>query len=214
MPIDIVMTTWMPDEARLASALTASHNWYAHLYGDDGLRLIVADDGSPAARLAQLEADAVTRAEAQGVGASLNRGLALAGDLILHAVDDWIVETPFNLAPWARLLEDGVADMVRFFAHPNLRGKTENTAAGFVVRLEPGHGFEFATRPFLAHRRFFEAVGPFAERVSACEAERDYNVRWRAQGQANILLALNVPLWTPLESHASLSDIDPATRHD
>ncbi len=192
--ITIVMTTWLPGgEASLLRAQAiekALQSWHDNLVHDGAIHLHVADDGSSDAEFDGLATligrrwdrgvTTFSRQRRRGLGASLNAGLGVAlerSPLILHAVDDWELLTPCALRSWAQLLEeDATVGMVRFFPHPDLSGRVENLGdgRGHVLRLDRHH-FAFATRPFLAHRRFFDAYGPFKEGVNAYDCERLYN---------------------------------------
>jgi hypothetical protein len=191
-PITIIATTYFPDGPDgLARAITADEtirSWAEHMkYGGD-LRLHVADDGS------NTDAENIgyrwwpvrtwSKQARRGVGASLNRGIEQAlsvGDLLGYGVDDWALTGPIHLDPWAALLErDESIGCVRLgIAHPGLTGEVEHDpeSGEYFLRLER-HNFAFATRPFLMHRRFYEAYGPFDEGVNAYECERLFNERF------------------------------------
>lgn len=192
--VTIACTTWLPPgedgEARLRAVCSAVASWHRHLEYDGAIHLHVADDGTDDAMMPELRemvGDAwgypseisYSQQARRGVGASLNAGLAAAaarGDLILHAVDDWELAAPFDLTPWATLLlEDASIGMVRFFPHPDLTGRVQYLGPLGHALLLDRHHFAFATRPFLAHRRFFDAYGPFKEGVNAYDCERLYN---------------------------------------
>jgi hypothetical protein len=226
--VTIVATTYFPPgedgKLREVTARAAFASWRQNLIYDGELRLHVADDGSadagwPAAAALAPKAPWVdplapvttSRQERQGVGASLNAGCDLAfaaGNIVLHAVDDWELQQDFDLTPWVDLL---VADpnvcMVRLGPpHPWLTGTIENFPEGWGMRLDRHH-FAFGHRPALYHPRMFEAYGRFAEDVNAYECERLYNEHFCVTPGPDIVLALPTP-WVPLES-VELAGIDP-----
>ena len=230
-PITIVATTWLPPgkdgHKRLRAVNDAVASWRRLLYRE-GLHLHIADDGTGpehqsdlmrCLRLATAGSDihlplTWSQQQRHGVGASLNIGLAAAFErspLVFHAVDDWRLTDWFNLEPWAALLiENPSIGMIRFFPHPDLTGSVKMFDQGWGLLLDRHH-YVFATRPFLAHRRFFDAFGPFLEDANAYEVERDYNERFCASisGPAtpDILLALP-ERWEPIES-VELAGVDP-----
>lgn len=224
-PITIACTTWLPpghEELRAEAVYRAVRSWHQNLKHDT-IHLHVADDGSDPKQFQQLmdsllwNRGLVTTSVQlrHGVGASLNAAIKQASEsssLILHAVDDWEITEEFDLSVWSQILlntED--VGMVRFFPHPDLTGKIrgfrEVTPTYYSIELDRHH-FAFATRPFLAHQRFFDAYGLFKEDVTACQAEQDYNQRFCLEiDKPKILLALSMA-WNPIDSIA-LSDVMP-----
>lgn len=196
--VAVVMTTYNPEPSaprhRYAAQVleTLAENLECR---DEPIRFIVADDGSPTPPEfvvpGYLQVDVVTGRH-NGIGASLNRALANVGEgeLWMYTTDDWELLSPYDmrgrvnldLARWL-ILEEGY-DFVRLGPiHPNLRCVTKFTAGqGWWLHLEFGEGFVFGTRPFLASKHFYRAVGPFLEGVDAYVCERDYSDRCNAHG--------------------------------
>lgn len=233
MSITIVCTTYFPPgpdgRQRADDASDAAHSWSEHLTIEGEILLHVADDGSdgenyqrfvdlmeydrPAGSQFSTKPFSESRQERHGVGASLNAGMRVAferGDLVLYAVDDWKMDGPLDLTPWARLLErDEMIACVRLgIAHPGLTGTVEHDpeSGQYYLRLDRHH-FAFGHRPALYHRRMVEAYGWFDEDVNAYECERLYNERFCANPGPDVVLAL-----THHWRHASdveLADIDP-----
>lgn len=224
------------EELRATTFHRAVRSWSSNLNYDGEIGLHVADDGSDSKSFQRLIVEPLnwlrgpvtfSSQDRHGVGASLNAALRQTDDtpLILHAVDDWEVIESFDLSIWADiLLRNEDVGMVRFFPHPDLTGKirrfrkfTEEEDANiskglggwghYSLELDRHH-FAFATRPFLAHRRFFDRYGTFLENVSACEAEQHYNETFcRETDGPKVLLALPQH-WEQLYSVA-LSDVKP-----
>lgn len=230
--VTIVMTTWLPPDEeqrrkRAHAETIALLSWKANLrYSGGRIRLHIADDGSqptpdgydPASLIAyhwgEPTAMGTTRSrqERHGVGASLNAGCSLAferGDIVLHAVDDWMLTEPFDITPWVDLLaHDESICAVRMFPHPDLTGRVLHLGDLGHALLLDRHHFAFATRPALYHQRMFDAYGRFDEDVSAYTCEQLYNERFCARTDGpDIVLALPSP-WRPLES-IELAGIEP-----
>ena len=224
-PLTIVMTTWMPDgsvgKSRRYSARAAYTSWRIHLNYSGELRLHLADDGSPVEDLKRAVVGdmrswpiTISRQQRRGVGASLNAGLYTswtASPLAAYFVDDWGLQRPLDLTPWAKLLmEDETVGCVRLGPpHPGLTGEIEMFPQGWGLRLHPHH-FAFSHRPALYHRRFFDAYGYFEEGLSALECERRYAEHFASGpcvGGPDIIYALSYP-WVHL-GKAEVGDITP-----
>lgn len=215
--VTIVMTTYFPpkDLVRKATALTAGISWRQHLkYYSGKINLHIADDGSENPVTQGWDATTFSQQNRQGYGASMNVGFAKAFEsspLVLHAVDDWAVESDFDITPWVKLLiEREDVGMVRLGPpHPNTSGTIQMLTDdwqgwGLVMDRK---GFAFGTRPALYHKRFIDAYGWFTERVSALECERIYNEKFCSTPGPDIVLALPHP-WMHLDS-PSLSGLEP-----
>lgn len=226
-PITILMTTWAPageeGEKRAAAAEAAVASWGQHLEYDGEVRLHVADDGSSLPGYAvSVDTPPATwwpspvsfsRQEARGVGASINAGwdhIKQAGGLCLYLVDDWLALAPFDLRPWADLLQDETMGMVMFgppyagvVGRVEMHTKTNALWIGSrpdphnqLYMLRPSSNVNaviYAQRPALYHPRFWQRWGPMLEDVGAVCAEETYNERWRASGGDDIVLSLYQP---------------------
>ncbi len=218
-----VVTTYFPlgedGKLRMTAAHRAIWSWYEQLRGVGAGPIIIADDGSPAGLMAtffhglpsrghQYSLDAGQRL---GVGASLNRGFTTAfgrGDLVLYAVDDWMLNAPIDLTPWAEMLEaDETIGMIRLGPpHPHLTGTFEHHEGRWIVRLDRHH-YAFGHRPALYHRRMFEVYGTFDEGVNAYDCERLYNERYCQQAGPDVVYAIDYP-WQHIDS-VELGDVEP-----
>lgn len=186
--VTVVMTTYAPENAREREtyACRAFVSLAEYLQGAN-LQLHIADDGSfddtyllnilQSASQRWGRKSTKTNARRGGIGASLNAALNyIDDDLWLYTTDDWLLTRRLDLTKALKLLEIGY-DYVRLGPiHPHLACATEfNTDIGWWLRIHQKFGgFAFATRPFLATKRFYTRVGPFRERVDSYVCERDY----------------------------------------
>lgn len=218
-PLTVVMTTWAPNDetgqARRSYAELAMASWIANLSYDGELRIHVADDGSDLPwfpeSLAEVYTDAIPRVPQQwapalslgaptkrrGLGGSLNAGFAAAfqvSPIVAYFADDWSLTAPFDLTPWATLMEshDDIG-VVRFLPHPDLTGTVMHLGElGWALRLDRHH-FVCGVRPALYHERF-AAYGPFEELVNVFECEQSHNNRFCGATEGpDIVLALPHP---------------------
>lgn len=233
--ISIVATTYAPDgvegEKRVQAFAEAVESWNEHLVFDGTINLIVADDGTD-----QWESSiqdiglndwkrghsAGTRAIAQGVGGSLNRGFSQAFELssiVLYAVDDWKLLHDFDIQPWVQLLDERQdVGVVRLGPpHPGnvLHAKPYTTNwQGWAARIDThrSDGIVVSERPALWHQRMIQRFGWFKDRCSALECEAEYDVRYRSFSSPplEVVLALPHP-WYHLNP-SELSDKDPNAR--
>jgi hypothetical protein len=162
------------------------------LRSPEPLRLHVADDDSyedtyiynllDKAGSAWGVASSYTNAQRNGIGASLNLALERLerdDDLWMYITDDWLLTAPLDLSLAVWLLRERQRDYVRLGPiHPNLHCITCHHNGAWWLDLEQEFGgFAFATRPFLATRRFYREVGPFPENLDAYDTERIYAER-------------------------------------
>lgn len=227
--VTIVMTTWIPPgkqgQERLKAEEICLMSWREHLINKDAIHLHIADDGSLDDDMYQIMKMArenwdlgeitYSQQDRNGVGASLNAGLKKAFErspIVLHAVDDWELLDDLWLTPWVDFLEDTNpeydAAALRFFPHPDLKGKIRHIPPhGWAMILEKHH-YVFGLRPSLWHKRLFDSAGYFKEGVSAIECEADFNERVCQPLEECIWLALP-ELWRPRET-GSLSELTPS----
>ncbi len=216
MPLTVVMTTWAPNgevgRARKHYAELAMVSWITNLSYDGELRIHVADDGSDLPwfpeSLAEVYANAIPRVPQQwaptlslgaptkrrGLGGSLNAGFAAAfqvSPLAAYFADDWSLTAPFDLTPWATLMEprDDIG-VVRFLPHPDLSGTVMHLGElGWALKLDRHH-FACGVRPALYHQRFIDVYGRFEERVNVFDCEMSMNQRFCNGTGPDIVLAL------------------------
>lgn len=225
-PVTILMTTWAPDDgekgrAREEAARRALRSWERQLRYSGSLFLHVADDGSALpgypVRVTEgtlfWEKATFSYQQRQGLGASLNKGLAEAfsrSPLVLHAVDDWELLESLDLDPWVKTLLDPDLrlGMIRLGPpHPDLSGVVKMVPEGWLLWLERHH-YAFSFRPALWHERLIQTYGPFEERTSALHCEWDYNERFCGRSGPDIALALPVP-WAHIYT-SELSAVTPS----
>lgn len=221
-PITIVMTTWFNTEDRIKVATETLKSWNELLIYDGQVALHVADDGSELLwepeKYWGRSLVSVTKQYGGGVGASLNKGFDRAfvpSPLVLYAVDDWKLEQPFNITPWAELLlKRKDVGVVRLGPpHPNTTGTikpfTDNWQS-WALELDRD-GYAFGHRPALYHRRFINFYGWFKEGCSAIDCEQDYAVRYNNNlNGPKVIYALPHP-WLHV-GEESLSELSPYER--
>ena len=191
----VVMTTYAPKGEvgvqRSRYAYQSVESLIRNLIVPHNVRLHISDDGSydqdyihelaSWASERWLTRSTMTNSLHQGIGASLNRSLAkTVDDLWMYTTDDWLLTAPLDVTPAIKLLTRYGYDYVRLGPiHPHLQCSTEfNTDVGWWLRIhQRWGGFNFATRPFIASRYFYQEVGPFKEMVDSYECEVDYSER-------------------------------------
>lgn len=187
------MTTFIPEgpvgDARFDYAKAVVQGLRNNLIAPEPIRLHIADDGSPGLSEKVLDLSTnfwkqsitTTCSKRHGIGASLNRALkSIDSDLWLYITDDWVLTEKLDLSRAIKLLRDFDYGLVRLGPiHPNVVCETRfHTDVGYWLELVASlGGFCFATRPFIAHRRFTDAYGPFLEGANAYETEQDYTER-------------------------------------
>jgi glycosyltransferase involved in cell wall biosynthesis len=204
-PVTIVMTTWFVHPERVRVAEQTLKSWNDKLIYEGNIHLHVADDGSelewkPESFWKRSDIT-YSRQERHGVGASLNRGFKQAYETspyVLYMVDDWRLNTPFDITPWVHVLKTRHdVGIVRLGPpHPHLFGRIEPITElwqGWALRLDR-HGLVVGHRPEIFHKRMTNYYGWFDERINAQECERLYSVRWAADSNGpDIVLALPHP---------------------
>lgn len=194
--ITIVMTSYMPDEARALCAQRVIQSLVDNLKSQEHLAFHLADDGSPinfyediiAYASAAGSIDNVfkkvtsTRVERRGIGGSLNEALEFlritrGTKRWMYITDDWLLKKELNLDRANLLIHNYGFDCVRLGPiHPNLSGITRYYSdVEYYLQLWPTFGgYCFATRPFLANIRMFDVIGRFPEKLDAYDTERIY----------------------------------------
>lgn len=187
--VTVVMTTYAPESLRVRETY-ACRSWVGlaeNLVAPFDLKLHTADDGSfDHAYLQNIRQSAskqwgrlstASLVNRGGIGASLNAALKFVeDDLWMYTTDDWLLTRKLDLIKAIKLIDIGY-DYVRLGPiHPHLACATQfNVDIGWWLQLHQKFGgFAFATRPFLATKRFYERVGPFKEQCDSYVCERDY----------------------------------------
>lgn len=228
--VTIVMSTFAPNAEREGYALRTLDSMIDNFrleHPDFKLRLHVADDGSPSigfiqelvrrAERAWYTPTSYTIAKRRGIGGSLNLALGEVGarDLWLYNTDDWVLTGPMVLDHAVHLIDEVNYDYVRLLPlHPNLSGEVKfYTKIGWWLHLHNDSGYAFATRPFLANKKFYESIGPFDENLDAYETERLYAERTtRTAGIRLAALADFHGAWLHIGDY-QVGKIDPKLAH-
>lgn len=220
--ITIVMTTCFFDEQRRELAEETLRSWAENLRYEGELRLHIADDGSIKNWKPTYDVwfgpTTYSRQERHGVGASLNAGFRKAFEtspIVLYAVDDWLLQQPFDLTPWVYLLEqrEDVGCVRLGPPHPYLRGEImpyTELWQGWAMCLDR-YGLAVGHRPELFHKRWTDYYGEWVEDVNAQECERLASVRYAAMPAGpDIVYALPHPWFHyHLDTVPSTSHIEP-----
>ncbi|MDD2731020.1 MAG: glycosyltransferase family A protein [Candidatus Izemoplasmatales bacterium] len=216
-PVTIVMTTWFVSLERMKIAEQTLKSWNDKLVYEGDILLHVADDGSDLEwkpeKFWKRSEITYSRQERQGVGASLNAGFNKAYETspyVLYMVDDWRLNTPFDITPWAYVLKTrrdiGVVRLGP--PHPFTEGRieplTDNWQSWGLVYARTG-GYVYGQRPAIYHKRFTDYYGQFKEKCSAIECEKEYNIRYDTKFGPYIVLALPHPWYTEGESTSEVN---------
>lgn len=187
--LKIIMTTYAPDIIRAGYSREVVRSLYKNLATSlpADWEILIADDGTPDEIFNVYYAETAfnlkyTRVMRKGIGGSLNCALreVRLDDLIMYITDDWVLTETLNIQPAIDLITQLGYDYVRVNPlHPNLVCTTKfHQPIGWWLDLHQSQGgFAFATRPFIASRRFFEKVGEFKEYADAYVTEQDYAER-------------------------------------
>jgi hypothetical protein len=204
--ITILATTYVPpDGLDRADAIEVSlRSWREHIKVSGGIHVHIADDGS-AVDLESRWRDVVgdwasfsySRQERKGVGASLNRGLAICREkspLVLYPMDDWRLVSDVDLDPWVEILtQHQDVGCIRLAPSGGTGGGTARRFGAVVAVEFRRDGHYWSLLPALYHERFFQAYGAFAEGISAVDAETDYNQKVKSTNGPAILVAFLCP---------------------
>lgn len=113
-----------------------------------------------------------------GVGHGMNYCLrkifAEITPLVLVMEDDWYLDKPFDIKPYASfLLKDSTAGMVRFgYLSPGIAGDLISAENKLMWKIRPnGYQYRFAGHPSLRHSRFHQIYGYYDEGLSPGQTE-------------------------------------------
>lgn len=224
-PVTMIMTVYIPPTeggfGRLQVAKQTVMSWARYLSYAGELRLHVADDtvvgfeGTEELLKFSPWPSTISHTQGRGLGGALNAGLRQAFEvspLFVYADDSYSLRAPLDLMPWVRILtefgepaggQEGIGAIALMPPRPEQHGGAViqfpvETETVRTIRFER-HGYTWNGRPFLYHRRFLEAYGPFPEGVTGYEWERDYAERYVATPGPCVLQACLDPwlhVWT------------------
>lgn len=187
-PIVIVLQTFKRTDVALRTIASARE--YLHYDGD--LIWYVADDGSPAEHVdavREMLPDAPWHSERRGYGANANVAWQAADSyspLTFWLEDDWELQTPLDLTPYAQALNDEELGMIRLgYLNRGIGGSVVAAAGRLYWRLyhEPVEGVElvFTGHPALRHKRYRDAYGFYPEGLTPGDTELGYAFQYRKQ---------------------------------
>jgi GT2 family glycosyltransferase len=168
-------------------------------YPKDLLCWVVGDDGSPKAHEKAVK-NALTgqkligyyneRLRNQGeektffAGQTWNQAMGIGyqqSDFVLFLEDDWELEQPLDLAPYARMLQEREDVGICTFRILNIGADVHTVGHDGVVYLQYQRTtpYAYCGHPALRHARFVRRYGWFHEQRSPGEIELDMDARYR-----------------------------------
>lgn len=177
---------------------------------DGVLRWHLADDGSPAGYLKELEREfrlvglefTSTITSRKGWGANVNAAWeTIETDFVFLCEDDYVAQRRLNLTQGVALLlaepaiglvrYDGLAGHKLNLFLREARGTRASRLDYLIVSRESPHLNVYSNRPHLVHRRFREQMGPYIEGQSLGGTENDYAHRVKDQEQGLLVVTLD-----------------------
>lgn len=171
------------------------------------LRWYVADDGSQPEHVEALAAELQDapllggHSDHRGYGGNANWAWAAARDvspLTFWLEDDWELTGPFDLTPYAQLL-DGREDigMVRLgYLNLNMRGSVFGHGGRLYWRLDRDcDSYVFTGHPALRHERFHKAYGDYQLGLNPGETELSYALQFRNGQGPDIVWPAGIGEW-------------------
>jgi hypothetical protein len=168
----------------------------------EGFAWYVADDGSHPdhyhAVLSELQFYGAyvigAHSERIGYGAMANLAWKTANehtDLTFWLEDDWELEGPFDLTPYAALLRDDEqhVGMVRAgYLNMEMEGKVFSHGGRLYWRLaRDANSYVFTGHPALRNRKFYEAYGEYPIGLKPGDTELGYAVQYRNHAGPDIV---------------------------
>lgn len=192
--VSIVLVTYKRTEEAVRTVRTTIENLH---YPSDLLGWYVADDGSPKSHM-----DAVMRELKKGrqkligshnqkfsenfhCGKGWNLGMGIAhqqSDFVLWLEDDWILEQPFDLTPYVRLLMENKQVGICSFRILSVGNEVETVGFNGIHYLQymRTRQYAYSGNPYLRHARYTKHYGWFSENQNPGNVELDYDARYRA----------------------------------
>jgi len=172
-------------------------------YPEESLIWHIADDGSPPEHVAAIQeaiggTASVSNASRQGVGASMNLGMASAwnrnAEHILWLEDDWELREPFDLRVCVKALEErpDVGQIRLAYISPGIWGELIAAAGRLWWKLSKGPTYTHVGHASLRSKAFCIAYGPYAEGLAPGETELWMCTRVNNHDGPTVML----PAWT------------------
>ena len=178
-PLAIVLVTYKRTREALATISSTCKNLE---YQQDNIGWYVADDGSPAehhdALLKELEEqnmrlighhnDRFRDGDGFNCGKGWNKALGMChqySDFVLWLEDDWVLESPLDIKPYIKLLQDNEKVGVVSFRILSVGADVHTVGANGTMYLKYLRTTQYAYsgNPLIRHARFTKHYGWFAE---------------------------------------------------
>jgi len=180
-PITIILITYASSKERTSYAIKTIDSVLDNIRYPN-LAWFVADDGSSAEHVSEVTTRLSDHnligvwSQRDSYGRSANEGIAAArtqGQLAFFLEDDWELNHPLDLWPYAALLmEDESVGMIRMgYLNEGVKGKTFGHRGQLYWRLDDESPYIFAGHPSLRHLRFHDHAGVYTERLQPGETE-------------------------------------------
>lgn len=135
-----------------------------------------------------------------GAGANIAwQGSGQYGDLTLWLEDDWALQRPLDIAPYANfLMGDPAIGMIRLAQIPiNLHSETVGYNSQIYLKLKKNiTQYYFSGNPSLRHSRFFDFYGPYPEGYDPGHTEMAYDAQiQKMQTGPEIVVPVDIGTW-------------------
>ena len=124
---------------------------------------------------------AVTDSERRGLGASMNLGIEKAlsiSDVFLRMEDDWILQRPLEVGPWADFMKKDSVGVIRmgmmFRDHDELEPYGPKELGLLRMRPHPNRTYNVNNQVALIHEQVHHLCGKYRENCTAQASERDF----------------------------------------
>ncbi len=219
-PIYIILTTYKRTELALRTirGLQKHFHW-------ENLGWVISDDGSDETDLEKLWQAIIPTNHLQifrnyheGTGHNMNIALQhvweIGGNLTLMMEDDWVLEKPMDVLPYAKaLLDHPEHGMIRFgYISEGLSGTLIKEEGRLYWKLENrGYTYNYVGHPALRSKHFYDVYGKYPEGLAPGATELAMCGVVNSRPGPNILIPADSGWYGPF-AHVgaeSLADIEP-----